>query len=81
MQVSRYAIAVATYPDGRRIAFENRGYQTPEGKRILSKVSGTERDLPLNREEASAWVKELSGDLSQNARRELVEMLCEDSTD
>jgi hypothetical protein len=71
----RHAIVGIGSPDGARSAKEMVVRRTVEGEFEITAVPGTERTLPLTKEEAEGWVKEIP-DMPEDVRESQIRMLC-----
>ena len=74
-EFTRHAIVGIESPDGTRSAKEMIVRRTVEGEFEITPVSATERMLPLTKEEAEEWVKEIP-DMPEDVREGQIKMLC-----
>jgi hypothetical protein len=63
-------------PDGSRSAQEMFVHRTVKGKLKITPIEGTKRTLPLTREAAEDWIFRVLGDLPQDERQSMINMLC-----
>jgi hypothetical protein len=51
-------------------------HRTAEGELIITPIPGSERSLPLTKEEAEQWVTRVLVNAPEDERRDKVSMLC-----
>jgi hypothetical protein len=76
LQFTRQCIVGIEHPDGKRTAQEMIVHRTAEGELIITPLPGTERALPLTKEEAEKWVTSLPENMPEEIKQEKIRMLC-----